>query len=73
MKRIITLCAALLMTVGVASAQEESTPLVTGGSWSTATTPALKVSEFFFNNWATAGNSQLDATATFFGNYKSTA
>ena len=72
MKRIITLCAALFMTAGLVSAQEESTSLVSGGSWTTATTPALKVSEFFFNNWATAGNSQLDATATFFGNYKYT-
>lgn len=72
MKKVITLCATLLLVASMASAQDESTNLVTGGSWSTSTTPALKVSEFFFNNWATAGNSQIDATATFFGNYKYT-
>ncbi|MBR3725325.1 MAG: DUF3078 domain-containing protein [Bacteroidales bacterium] len=72
MKRVITLCATLLMVATMASAQDESTNIVTGGSWSTTSTPALKISEFFFNNWATAGNSQIDATATFFGNYKYT-
>ena len=72
MKKVITLCATLLMVAAMASAQDESTPLVTGGQWTTTSTPALKISEFFFNNWATAGNSQIDATATFFGNYKYT-
>jgi hypothetical protein len=72
MKKVITLCATLLMVVAMASAQDESTSLVKGGSWTTTSTPALKISEFFFNNWATAGNSQIDATATFFGNYKYT-
>ncbi|MBR1835175.1 MAG: DUF3078 domain-containing protein [Bacteroidales bacterium] len=72
MKRIITLCATLFMVANLVSAQEESTETPTGGSWSTTTTPALKISETFFNNWASAGNSQIDATATFFGNYKYT-
>ena len=72
MKKVITLCAALMMVATMASAQDESTPLVKGGKWTTTSTPALKVSEFFFNNWATAGNSQIDATATFFVFYKYT-
>ena len=71
MKRIITLCAALLMVAAVTNAQDETASL-RAGKWTTSSTPALKVSEFFFNNWATSGNSQVDATATFFGNYKYT-
>ena len=50
MKKVITLCATLLMVVAMASAQDESTSLVKGGSWTTTSTPALKISEFFFNN-----------------------
>ena len=72
MKKVITLCAALMMVATMASAQDESTPLVKGGKWTTTSTPALKVSEFFFNNWASTGNSQIDLTGTFFGNYKFT-
>lgn len=71
MKRIFTLCAALLMVATVATAQEETASL-RAGKWTTSTTPALKVSEFYFDNWASSGNSQIDATATFFGNYKYT-
>ena len=71
MKRIFTLCAALLMVAAVATAQEETVSL-RAGKWTTSSTPALKVSEFFFDNWASSGNSQIDATATFFGNYKFT-
>ena len=71
MKRIFTLCAALLMVAAVATAQEETASL-RAGKWTTSSTPALKVSEFFFDNWASSGNSQIDATATFFGNYKFT-
>jgi hypothetical protein len=72
MKRIFTLCAALLMVATVATAQDETRVKLSDGKWTTSSTPALKVSEFFFNNWATSGNSQIDATATFFGNYKYT-
>lgn len=42
------------------------------GLWTTSSKPALKISEFFFENWSKSGNSQIDATATFFGNYKCT-
>ena len=72
MKRILTLCAALLLVATVATAQDAAPVKLSDGKWTTSSTPALKVSEFFFNNWATSGNSQIDATATFFGNYKYT-
>lgn len=72
MKRIFTLCAALMMVTTLATAQDAESVSLSAGKWTTSSTPALKVSEFFFNNWATSGNSQIDATATFFGNYKYT-
>ncbi len=70
MKRIVILGAALLVASLPLRAQEES--VLSGGTWSTSSTPALKASEFFFNNWSKSGNSQIDLTATFFGNYKYT-
>ena len=72
MKRILTLCAALLLVATVATAQDAAPVKLSDGKWTTSSTPALKVSEFFFDNWASSGNSQIDATATFFGNYKYT-
>ena len=73
MKKTLTLMAALLC-MGAALAQEtEATPgLITGGTWSTSSSPAFKLSEFMYNNWSASGNSQIAATATFFGNYKYT-
>ena len=70
MKKFFTLIAALALTTVVATAQEESA--APAGKWETSSTPALKISEFMFNNWSKSGNSQIDATATFFGNYKYT-
>ena len=70
MKRIITICATLFMVATVATAQDDAAPA--GGSWSTSTTPALKVSEQLFNNWSKSGNSTFDITSSFFGNYKYT-
>lgn len=67
MKRIAILCMALATTLAVA-AQDQ--PKV--GQWTTSSTPALKASEFMFNNWSKTGNSQIDVTGTFFGNYKYT-
>ena len=72
MKRIFILCATLLLVASVASAQDESSSNMFQGKWTTSSTPALKASEYFFNNWAKTGNSQIDVTATFFGNYKYT-
>lgn len=66
-KTLILLSAMLLATVSVMAQDDAS-----NGSWTTTSTPALKASEFFFNNWSKSGNSQIDATATFFGNYKYT-
>mgnify|MGYP002852655440 CR=1 FL=1 len=70
MRKLFTILAALALTAGVASAQDE--PAAAAGKWETSSTPALKISEFMFNNWSTSGNSQIDATGTFFGNYKYT-
>ena len=43
-----------------------------GGTWTTSTSPALKIGEFLYHNWSATGNSQIDITGTFFGNYKYT-
>ena len=42
------------------------------GVWTTNSTPALKIGEFLYHNWSKSGNSQIDITGTFFGNYKYT-
>ena len=70
MKKFFTVLAAFALTAAVAMAQEE--PAAPAGKWETSSTPALKISEFMFDNWSKSGNSQIDATATFFGNYKYT-
>ena len=54
MKRIFILCAALVMSAA-AMAQDE--PAAPAGKWETSSTPALKISEFMFNNWSKTGNS----------------
>ena len=70
-KKIFLLAALSLLAVATATAQDEQATQKQG-AWSTSTTPALKVGEFFFNNWSSSGNSQIDITGTFFGNYKYT-
>ena len=70
MKRIFTVIA-LLVAMGAANAQDENENKPSG-SWKTSSTPALKASEFLYNNWSKSGNSQIDVTGTFFGNYKYT-
>ncbi len=72
MKRIFTLCALMLAAAGLMAQTEEPAKATTGGVWSTSSTPALKASEFMYNNWSKSGNSQIDVTGTFFGNYKYT-
>ncbi len=70
MKRsIVTLLAAAALAAACPATAQENT---SEGQWSTLSTPALKISEFMFNNWSSTGNSQIDVTATFFGNYKYT-
>ncbi|MDY6371479.1 MAG: DUF3078 domain-containing protein [Bacteroidales bacterium] len=70
MKRIIIIAVALFVAAMPVRAQETS--VLSGGTWTTSSTPALKIGEFIFNNWSSTGNSQIDVTATFFGNYKYT-
>lgn len=72
MKRIFTLMAAFAMVAAAATAQDEAKTGLGAGTWSTISTPALKVSEQLFNNWSKSGNSTFDVTSTFFGNYKYT-
>lgn len=72
MKRIFTFCALMLAAAGLMAQTEEPAKATTGGVWSTSSTPALKASEFMYNNWSKSGNSQIDVTGTFFGNYKYT-
>ena len=70
MKHIVTLCAAFLMAAVPVMAQDsEEAPK---GSWSTISTPALKINESMFNNWSKTGTSQIDLNIVFFGNYKYT-
>ncbi|MBQ9473607.1 MAG: DUF3078 domain-containing protein [Bacteroidales bacterium] len=70
MKQLFIL-ATMLAAATMLSAQESATDAAKpAGQWSTSTTPALKASEFMFNNWSSAGNSRIDVTGTFFGNYK---
>ncbi|MBR1784671.1 MAG: DUF3078 domain-containing protein [Bacteroidales bacterium] len=68
MKRIFILSAVLAVTAVSVQAQEEAP----AGKWSTSSTPTLKASEFLFKNWSKSGNSMIDVTGTFFGNYKYT-
>lgn len=40
--------------------------------WTTNSTPALKVDEKYYNNWASSGNAELAVITTFVGDYKFT-
>lgn len=79
MKILRTLSMTLLLSLPLAvAAQDEVVDTAAiaqdapAGVWSTLTKPALKFSEFLIDNWSKSGNSQIDVTATFFGNYKYT-
>ena len=71
MKRIIILCATFLMAALPAMAQDTAAA-EPQGTWSTVSTPALKLNESMFNNWSKTGTSQIDLNVVFFGNYKYT-
>lgn len=72
-KRLFAFAALAFLIVGSICAQDDKKEgNENQGKWETTSTPALKVSEFFFDNWSKSGNSQIDITATFFGNYKFT-
>ena len=70
-KRLFFIATMALLAVGSVYAQDkDSKSNEKKGTWTTTSTPALKVSEFMFNNWSSSGNSQIDITGVFFGNYK---
>ena len=72
-KKLFVLTAVVMLAAGSIYAQDnEKKESEKKSPWSTNSTPALKASEMMFNNWSTSGNSQIDLTATFFGNYKYT-
>lgn len=72
-KKLFVFAALASLTVGSVCAQDNKKEgNEKPGKWETTSTPALKVSEFLFDNWSKSGNSQIDVTATFFGNYKFT-
>ncbi|MBP5759532.1 MAG: DUF3078 domain-containing protein, partial [Bacteroidales bacterium] len=55
-----------------AATADSAAPEKPKGQWTTLSKPAVKLSEFFFENWSKSGNSLIDLTSTFFGNYKYT-
>lgn len=72
MKRIFILCATLMMVAicgTTAQAQEESAPKK-NGTWTTSTTPTLKLDQHHYDNWSASGVSSFSVSALFFGNYK---
>ncbi|MBR1850223.1 MAG: DUF3078 domain-containing protein [Bacteroidales bacterium] len=74
MKKTFTLLAVLVAVASTATAQDATKPQspILGGTWTTSSKPALTINEQFYNNWSSSGNSQIAATASFFGNYKYT-
>ncbi|MBP5326279.1 MAG: DUF3078 domain-containing protein [Bacteroidales bacterium] len=70
-KKVLLLAMLSLMTIATVNAQDQE-EAKKEGAWTTTSTPALKIGEFMFNNWSSSGNSQIDVTGTFFGNYKFT-
>ncbi|MBR1798652.1 MAG: DUF3078 domain-containing protein [Bacteroidales bacterium] len=72
----VVVAALLVVVCGNRAVAQDETPAPEvqkpRGTWSTSTTPALKISETMFNNWSSSGNSQITVLGTFFGNYKYT-
>lgn len=87
-KTLLTAAFVLLATVGAVCAndnanQQTASPYsiqdddpkkdgITSGTWSTVSTPALKLDENYYSNWAATGISQLSFVGTFNGDYKYT-
>ena len=70
-KKLFFVAALALLAMPVVKAQENAgKEKASEGQWKTSTTPAFKIGSFFFDNWSSSGNSQIDATGTFFGSYK---
>lgn len=47
-------------------------PSILSGTWTTSSTPAIKIDENYYSNWAATGISQVSFVGTFNGNYKYT-
>lgn len=77
MKRTLLLAALLMLAAGSLRAQSEGDTTASkkglfSGTWTTSSTPALKVDENFYSNWAATGISQVAFVGTFNGDYKYT-
>ena len=59
------------MTTAMADTSRSKINLFSG-SWTTSSTPALKVDENYYSNWSATGISQIAFIGTFNGNYKYT-
>lgn len=79
MKQFILLSVALFLCTNIALADNEHTAFsapdtskISKGQWTTSSTPALKIDENYYSNWAASGISQVAFIGTFNGNYKYT-
>ena len=70
-KRILLALLMLVAFLGNAMAQTDSTK-TRRGTWTTTSTPAIKLDENFYTNWAATGISQISFVGTFNGDYKYT-
>ncbi|MDY5968528.1 MAG: RecX family transcriptional regulator [Bacteroidales bacterium] len=73
-RALITL-ALLLLAGGMASAQNDTADLKIKhkGTWTTSSTPALKLDQHYYQNWSATGISQFSFLGTFDGDYKYSA
>lgn len=78
MKKDILILTLLLSLAGLAQASlltdsqavaDSSRSSITDGTWTTSSTPALKMDENYYSNWAATGISQISFVGTFNGNY----
>lgn len=67
---LVLLPTLLVVAEETQSAAEPDTSASGPRFWSMSSTPALKIDEKYYNNWASAGNSQVALISTFVGNYK---
>lgn len=75
MRKTFTFLMLAIMAITPLMAQENNTEAAKEtpkGTWATTSTPALKVDQKYYDNWASSGNSLIALTTTFFGDYKYT-
>ena len=72
MKRLTAIFLFLAIAGTMFAAASNDSITAPKGTWTTSSTPALKVDENFYHNWAATGISQLAFVGTFNGNYKYT-